>query len=115
MAIYRLLAQSSFDPEDISRMTAAYEECLRLLKLANRADPITELVAKHIIEVARTGERDPSKICALTLERIGIQKRCQALCSRPRRGPNFHLFLSGQFRPLLRLAKEEWVPAFQLA
>jgi hypothetical protein len=37
MAIYRLLAQSSFDPEDISRMTAAYEECLRLLKLANRA------------------------------------------------------------------------------
>ena len=72
MAIYRLLAQSSFDPEDISRMTAAYEECLRLLKLANRADPITELVAKHIIEVARTGERDPSKICALTLERISI-------------------------------------------
>ena len=73
MAIYRLLAQSSFDPEDISRMPAAYEECLRLLKLANRADPITELVAKHIIEVTRTGERDPSKICALTLERIGIQ------------------------------------------
>jgi hypothetical protein len=28
MAIYRLLQQSAFGPEEISCMTAAYEECL---------------------------------------------------------------------------------------
>jgi hypothetical protein len=67
MAIYRLLQQSAFDPEDITRMTAAYEECLRVLRLVNRADPITEFLAKHIIEVAQTGERDSSRISALTL------------------------------------------------
>jgi hypothetical protein len=73
MAIYRLLQQSAFGPEEISRMTAAYEQCLRALKLANRADPITELLAKYIIEVAQTGESDPSNICALTLERLGVR------------------------------------------
>jgi hypothetical protein len=71
MAIDRLLQQLAFGPEEISHMTAAYEECLRVLKLVNRSDPITELLAKYIIEVAQTGERDPSKICALTLERLG--------------------------------------------
>ena len=72
MAIYRLLEQSAFDPEDISRMTAAYEECLRILKLVNRADPITELLAKNIIEVAQTGEHDASRLVAITLERLGV-------------------------------------------
>jgi hypothetical protein len=74
MAIYRLLQQSAFGPEDISRMTTAYEECLRVLKLVDRSDPITELLAKHIIEVTQTGERDASKISALTLERLGVSK-----------------------------------------
>jgi hypothetical protein len=73
MAIYRLLQQSAFGPEEIGRMTAAYEQCLRVLNLANRADPITELVAKHVIEVAQTGESDPSNICALALERLGVR------------------------------------------
>ena len=54
-------------------MTAAYEECLRALKLVNRADPVTQLLAKYIIEVAQTAERDSSRICALTRERLGIE------------------------------------------
>jgi hypothetical protein len=74
MAICRLLQQSAFGPEEIGRMTAAYEECLHILELVNRSDPITELLAKHIIEVAQTGERDPSKICSQTLERLGVQQ-----------------------------------------
>ena len=56
-----------------AQQTTAYEECLRVLRLINRADPITELLAKQIIEVAQTGVRDPSNICALTLERLGIR------------------------------------------
>jgi hypothetical protein len=65
--------QSAFGREDIRLMTAAYEECLRVLKLVDRADPVTELLAKYIIQVAQTGERDSSRICALTLERLGIE------------------------------------------
>jgi len=64
MAIYRLLQQTAFTPEQISPMAAAYEECLRILKLADRSDPITETVAKAIIEIAQTGERSAADVPA---------------------------------------------------
>jgi len=72
MAIYRLLQQTAFTPEQISPMVAAYEECLRVLKLADRSDPITEMVAKAIIEIAQTGERDPLRMGRLALQAIGV-------------------------------------------
>jgi hypothetical protein len=72
MAIYRLLQEAAFAPEDINRMTAAYEAALRLLRLTDRTDPVTEIVAKKIIEVTRTGEHDPPRICARALKELGI-------------------------------------------
>ena len=64
MAIYRLLQNSAFGPDEIERMTTAYEDALRVLGLSDRADPLTEILAKKIIEIAQTGERDPAKIRA---------------------------------------------------
>jgi hypothetical protein len=55
MAIYRLFKTMAFEPEKIATMSAAYEDALRVLQLADRQDPITELVARKIIEVAGTG------------------------------------------------------------
>jgi hypothetical protein len=72
MAIYRLLQEATFSPDDINRLTAAYEAALRLLRLTDRTDPVTEIVAKKIIEVTRNGERDPSHICARALKELGI-------------------------------------------
>ena len=72
MAIYRLLRNSAFAPEDIGRRVAAYEDCLRILNLADRSDPITEIIAKKIIEIGQTGMRDPVQIGRLALEEIGI-------------------------------------------
>ena len=72
MAIYRLLQNSAFVPEDIGRLVAAYENCLRVLNLSDRSDPITELIAKKVIEVAQTGMRDPARIRQLALEEIGM-------------------------------------------
>ena len=54
-------------------MTAAYEDVLRALGLANRTDPITEIVAKKIIEIAQTGERDPLQISARAIADLGIR------------------------------------------
>ncbi len=72
MAIYRLLQNSAFAPEDIAPLVAAYEDCLRILKLRDRSDPITESVAKKIIELAQTGIRDSSRLGRLALEEIRI-------------------------------------------
>ena len=72
MAIYRLLKFSAFQPEEITCMTAAYEDALRVLQLANRQDPLTELVAKKIIEVAQLGQRDPKRLCDNALTELEI-------------------------------------------
>jgi hypothetical protein len=71
MAIYRLLQHSAFTPEDIHPIATAYEDCLRILKLTNRSDPLTEIIAKAIIEIAQTGVRDPVQLRKLALEQIG--------------------------------------------
>ena len=70
MAIYRLFQKSAFGPEEIERMTTAYVEALRALGLTNRADPMTEILARKIIEIAQTGERDPMRIRAKAVAAI---------------------------------------------
>jgi len=72
MAIYRLLQNSAFAPEDIIPLVAAYEDCLQILKASDRSDPTTEMVAKKIIEIAQTGIRDSVQLGRLALEELGI-------------------------------------------
>jgi hypothetical protein len=62
-----LPATPSFDPEDIAKMSAAFEAALGQLGLVDRSDPATMAVAKLIIEFAKAGERDPERLCALAL------------------------------------------------
>jgi len=50
MAICRLLQNSTMEPEDVSRITAAYEQTLRVLCVKDRDDPLTEMIAKKIIK-----------------------------------------------------------------
>ena len=72
MTLARLLQNSAFGPDEIRRMTTAYEDALRVLGLVNRNDPITEIVAKKIIEIAQTGERSSLRIRARALADLGI-------------------------------------------
>jgi hypothetical protein len=74
VAIYRLIASGTFDPEVIELMTTAYEDALTDLRLIDRADPLTELIAQSIITVTSTGERDPEKIKDCALNALGIRK-----------------------------------------
>ena len=46
MAIYRLLQKATWDQADIDRMTAAYEAALKALRLADRTDPLTEMICQ---------------------------------------------------------------------
>ena len=60
----------SFGPEDIARLSAAFETALGKLGLVDRKDPATTAVAKLIIELAKEGERDPERLCALALKQL---------------------------------------------
>ena len=55
----------------LPRSLPRYEDCLRILKLTNRSDPFTEIVAKAIFAIAQTGVRDPVQLRKLALEQIG--------------------------------------------
>ena len=59
-------------PDDIACASSAYEAALKLLNLTDRTDPLTEVVAKKVIEVAQAGEDDAMRICARVLDELGI-------------------------------------------
>jgi hypothetical protein len=50
----------------------AYEEALRLLRLSDRSDRLTELVAIHIVAITKTGECDPSIIASRAMKFAGL-------------------------------------------
>ena len=61
MAIYKLIQNTAFEPKDIERLVTAYEQTLRALRLKDRSDPITQLVAEKIIAIGRLGIEDPAR------------------------------------------------------
>jgi hypothetical protein len=73
MAIYRLLQNSPLGPEEIAILTDAYERTLRKLGLVDRSDPITELVAKKIIEMAQRGVREAQQLSDMTMKELGVE------------------------------------------
>ena len=67
MPIRGMLGGTSFNPEQIGELVAAFESVLADLRLVDRTDPVTELVAKIIIDCAKDGEFDRVKLheCAM--------------------------------------------------
>ena len=74
MAIYKLIANGSFGPDEINVMKAAYEAALVDVGVSDRDDPITELIAKSIVNVAATGERDPKAVMQRALNALGVRR-----------------------------------------
>ena len=48
----------AFTPEDVVAIRAAFDDCVKALRLLDRSDPAVALVAKGIIILARHGERN---------------------------------------------------------
>jgi hypothetical protein len=73
MAIYRLLKKSALEPEEIGRITEAYERALHTLCVKDRDDPLTEMIARKIIKIAQTGDHDPAQLSALAIAELRIR------------------------------------------
>jgi hypothetical protein len=57
-------SREAFGPEAISVMGDAYE---RALRIAPASESVRQVIAARIIGLARTGERDPHKLCEQSL------------------------------------------------
>ena len=51
-----------FGPDEITGITAAFEDALKQLGLVDRKDPVVLLVARTTIDLAKAGERDPQRL-----------------------------------------------------
>ncbi len=70
MTLRRLLRGSSVPPETIAQLSLAYSKTLRALNLVDRDDPVSEMVARQVIEIAGTGVRDPRQICRMAVAQL---------------------------------------------
>jgi len=72
--LQQLLQNSPLGPEEITRLSTAYEQALRTIGVQDRNDPLTELIARKIIEIGQTGLKDPIKICVRAIEDCACPK-----------------------------------------
>lgn len=62
MPIYSLLEGRAFDLEVVAMMGEVFEDVVKTLGLVDRKDPATELIAHRVVELVRSGERDPVRL-----------------------------------------------------
>jgi hypothetical protein len=62
-----LRGRAAFDPETVEAMSGAFTDACNALGLKDGADQVTELLAKHIIELALRGIRDKSVLYSQTM------------------------------------------------
>jgi hypothetical protein len=75
VAIYALLKEAEITEGDANTVAVAYEIALASLDLKDRTDPVTELIAKKIIEVFQTCDEDrPTKIADRAIKELGIPR-----------------------------------------
>lgn len=65
-----LLKETAFDPEAAAILTAAYDESARQLLHVDREDPLSQVLAEKIIEAARRGERDHTRLRQQVLDSL---------------------------------------------
>jgi hypothetical protein len=72
--LVRLLRKEdvAFDPEALKAMSAAYDGVRELLHITDADDPLAEIIAKNIIDVARAGQLDPNRLRDLVLAMIRL-------------------------------------------
>jgi hypothetical protein len=71
MPIRSYLNGHRFDPETMRLMGLAYEMTLISLRLVDRGDISNNVIAQKLIELAKSGERDPERLCEAVLQQWG--------------------------------------------
>jgi hypothetical protein len=66
------MQNSTMKPDEISSITAAYEQTLHTLCVKGRDDPLTEMIAKTIIKIAQAGVHDAAQLSVLAIAELRI-------------------------------------------
>lgn len=73
MTINRLLKDTTLPPDEVKRLNVAFEAALTSLFLVDRSDPITDVVARKVIEICqRSRSMDPLLVAAAAVKELGV-------------------------------------------
>jgi hypothetical protein len=72
--IIPFLKDGSFDPDTTRAMGEAFDRARKQLHDRGQPDVVQEIIARRIIDIARTGERDPDTMCKRALAAFGIDR-----------------------------------------
>ena len=70
MPIRPFLNGDEFDQETVRILGVAFEQAFIGLQVGDCEDDVRQAIANKIIEVVRTGERNPDRLCELALNDI---------------------------------------------
>ena len=68
----RFLQNGTFDSDTTQVMGEAYDKARKMLHDKGQPDVVQEVIARRIVEVAMTGERDPDQLAKRALQAFGI-------------------------------------------
>jgi hypothetical protein len=68
-----LFAQASSDPAAVDAMNNAYAKACKMLHDRGQPALVQEIIAARIVVIAKSGERDPGRICAQVLSGLGLR------------------------------------------
>ena len=71
MTIIELFRVTAFDPDTVDVLGEAYNKACRSLHDTGQPYIVNEIIARRIIALAHTGERDPDQLCAGALTALG--------------------------------------------
>ena len=63
----------SFDPDTTHIMGQAFDGACKELPDIGQSDLVKAIIAKRIIAIAKTGERDPHQLCKRALRAVGLR------------------------------------------
>jgi hypothetical protein len=66
--VIELFTESSFDAEAVTVLCDAYDRACTTLRNTGQPEIVNEVLAQQIIAIARTGERDPERLCERALK-----------------------------------------------
>ena len=72
MPIRPFLKDATFDPEHVKAMGQAFDSIIRELRDRGKSRVVREVIAERIVAIAKTGERDPDKLCELAMDALGV-------------------------------------------
>jgi hypothetical protein len=67
-----ILDEPSFDPEVARIMGMAFVTACKALHDVGQPEVVNTVIAQRIIAIAKTGERDPNRLCDRALQAFGL-------------------------------------------